>query len=583
MSLSSVAIRRPVFITMLALLLVVLGVIGLQRLGTDLYPDVSFPVVAITVVYKGAGPSEIETQVAKPLEDAVAGISGVDILHSWSRENVGTVMVQFHLQTNLDRAVQDVRDKVAGVAGALPKGADAPVISRVDISAQPILTYAVSASLASATLHKALEDKLKPTLAQLDGVAEVRLLGGDVREIHVDLDLDKTRAAGLSPQEVAQRIGSENLNLPAGRLRVGSSELTIRAIGEFPDVKALAELPIARSATGSQVRLGEIAEVTDGVVERRTLARLNGKDAILVEVVKQPGSNTVEVSDSVKRKLAEVGPTLGPAFKATLLIDQSQLIRENAREVWIALVFGGAMAVLIILMFLLDPRGTFISALALPTSVIGTFFVMYLFGYTLNQMTLLAMSLAIGLLIDDAVVVREAITRRLDQGEDPFHAAEHGTRDVGLAVLATTLSLVAVFIPVAFMPGIVGQFFKQFGITISAAVLISLFISFTLDPMLSARLVKQRERGVEVSHGPIGRVFLRAFEGTERLYARLLGWVLDHKIVTGLLAVALLALALFASRNLGAEFLSPEDHGQFLVNLKLPAGANLEATTAQTA
>jgi hydrophobic/amphiphilic exporter-1 (mainly G- bacteria), HAE1 family len=583
MSLSDVAIHRPIFTAMLAVCLVVLGVMGLKRLGTDLYPDVSFPVVVVTTIYKGAGPGEIETQVVKPIEDAVAGISSIDKIHSFSRENAGIVVVQFKLSANLDRSVQEVRDKVAGVVGQLPREADLPIVGRVDISAAPILTYAVSASLNSQTLRKRIEDRVKPSLAQIEGVAEVRLSGGDVREIQVDVDLAKAKSAGVSPLELAQRIGAENLNLPAGRMTLGPIEMTVRSLGEFKNVDEIRNLPVAKSATGAQVTLDQIATVRDGVQDRRTLARLNSVDAIVVEVVKQPGSNTVEVSDQVKAKLAELAPVLGDGFKATLLIDQSLLIRENAKEVWVALIFGGAMAILIILMFLLDPRGTFISSLALPTSVVGTFFVMYVLGYTLNQMTLLALSLAIGLLIDDAVVVREAITHRLDQGEDPFDAASKGVKDVGLAVLATTLSLVAVFVPVAFMPGIVGQFFKQFGITISAAVILSLFISFTLDPMLSARLVKARRPGEERHENRVARTLREAFESTERFYGRILRWVLSHKWMTAGMAVALFVLSMAAAKNLGGEFVPVEDHGQFIVDLELPGPASLSETTQRAA
>ncbi|RJS23955.1 AcrB/AcrD/AcrF family protein [Corallococcus sp. H22C18031201] len=583
MILSDVSIRRPVFTAMLSLCLIVLGVMGLKRLGTDLYPDVSFPVVVVNTLYKGAGPGEIETQVIKPVEDAVAGISGVDKIHSWSRENLGTVVVQFTLSTNLDSAVQDVRDKVAGIANKLPQDADAPIIGRVDISATPILTYAVSAQMKSQDLRKLIDDRIKPALAQLAGVAEVRITGGDTREIQVDIDLDKARSVGVSPLEIAQRVGQENLNLPAGRLQLGPSELTVRSLGQFHDVEELRRLPVAKSKTGAQVRLDEIATVTDGVAERRTTARLNGNDAVILEIVKQPGSNTVAVSDAVKGTLAKMGKAVGQGFTSTLLIDQSELIRENAKEVWVALVFGGAMAVLIILMFLLDPRGTFISALALPTSVIGTFFVMYVLGYTLNQMTLLALSLAIGLLIDDAVVVREAITHRLEQGEDPMSAASNGTRDVGLAVLATTMSLVAVFVPVAFMPGIVGQFFKQFGITISMAVLISLFISFTLDPMLSARLAKARKPGEVHTENAVMGMLRRFLDGTERFYARILGWVLANKWKTVAITVVVLVLSFGAASRLGAEFIGAEDRSQFLVDLQLPDSASLEETRSRTA
>src|SRR5256885_15113987 len=275
MSLSDVAIKRPVFTSMMSVCLLVLGVMGLKRLGPDLSPDVSFPVVTVTTVYRGAGPGEIENQVVKPIEDAVAGISGIDKIHSFSRENAGVVLVQFKLSENLDRAVQEVRDKVALATAKLPKDADAPVISRVDIGAAPILTYAASAKLPSQRLRKLIEDRLQPALQQLEGVAEVRVTGGDVREIQIDVDLDKAKAAGTSPFEIAQRIGAENLNLPAGRLSLGPSELTVRTLGEFQNVEEIQNLPIATSKTGSQVRLGEGVRGSDCGAGRQANARLD--------------------------------------------------------------------------------------------------------------------------------------------------------------------------------------------------------------------------------------------------------------------------------------------------------------------
>ncbi|MBX7116513.1 MAG: efflux RND transporter permease subunit [Myxococcaceae bacterium] len=579
MTLSDVSIRRPVFITMLSVLLLVMGVMGLRGLGTDLFPDVSFPVVVVTTVYKGAGPAEIEQQVVKPIEDSVAGISGVDMIHSWSRENVSIVVVQFKLSVSLDKAVQEVRDKVALTQSLLPKEADLPKVGKVDVSAAPVLTYAASAKLSSQELRKLVEDKLEPALAQLDGVAEIRITGGDKREIRVDIDLEKAKAAGLAPLQIAQQIGMENVDIPAGQLELGPTELTVRALGQLRTVDELRDLPMTSNAMSAQVKLGEIATVTDGVADRRTLARLNGTEAIIVEIVKQPGKNTLAVSDAVKARIAEIEPTMGNGFHASALIDQSLLIKENAKEVWVALIFGGAMAILIILVFLLDLRGTLISSLALPTSVVGTFFVMYLLNYSLNQMTLLALSLAIGLLIDDAVVVREAITHRLDRGESPRRAASLGTKDVGLAVLATTMSLVSVFIPVAFMSGIVGQFFKQFGITISAAVLISLFISFTLDPMLSSRFAKTRNPHEKRTENAIARVLRLSFEATERFYERLLGWVLANKVKTSLLTLAVLVASMVGASRLGAEFVPAEDRSQFMVDLELGDGASLLETT----
>ncbi|WNG54351.1 efflux RND transporter permease subunit [Archangium gephyra] len=583
MFLSDVSIRRPVFTAMMSLCLIVLGVMGYTRLGTDLFPDISIPVVVVNTIYKGAGPGEIETQIIKPVEDAVAGISGVDKIHSFSRENVGTVIVQFKLSANLDRSVQEVRDKVSGITNKLPQEADVPVVGRVDISAVPVLTYAASAEVDSRAVRKIIEDKLKPALAQMEGVADVRINGGDVREIQVDVDLDKARAVGVSVMDIGQRIGQENLDLPAGRLQLGPTELTVRSLGQFKSVDELRQLPVAQSRTGTQVRLEEIATITDGAAERRTTARLNSNDAVILEVIKQPGSNTVAVSDAVKKAMDTVVPTLGHGFQTRLLIDQSVDIRENAHEVWVALLFGGAMAVLIILMFLLDPRGTFISSLALPTSVIGTFFVMYALGYSLNQMTLLALSLAIGLLIDDAVVVREAITHRLENGEDPVSAASNGTKDVGLAVLATTFALVAVFVPVAFMPGMVGQFLQQFGITISVAVLISLFISFTLDPMLSARLAKQRQAGEHHQENAVASAIRRFLDGSERVYSNILRWVLDHKWLTTGITVLVMVVSFGAASRLGMEFISAEDRSQFIVQLILPDASSLDQTATRVA
>jgi hydrophobe/amphiphile efflux-1 (HAE1) family protein len=566
---------------MLSVGLIVLGVLGLSRLGTDLFPDVSFPFVAVTTVYRGAGPAEIEQQVTKPLEDAVAGIAGVESIQSISRENVSLVFVQFKLTVPLDRAVQEVRDKVGSVQQLIPREAEVPKVARVDFGAAPILTYAVSADMQSSQLRQLLKDKLEPALAQLDGVAQVRIIGGDVREIRVDIDLDRAKTAQIAPAQIAERIGLENLDVPAGRLDLGPTELNVRSLGQFKNIDELRALPIVRNQNGTQVRLDEVATVNDGVGERRSIARLNGKDSVVVDIIKQPGSNTIEVSKLVRARMVEMTPVIGQGFKASVIIDNSTVIEENTKEVWVALLFGGLMAIVIILIFLLDARGTMISALALPTSVMGTFFVMYLLGYTLNQMTLISLSLAIGLLIDDAVVVREAITHRLEQGEKPMDAAANGTRDVYLAVLATTLSLVAVFVPVAFMPGIVGQFFKQFGVTMSVAVVISLFISFTLDPMLSARFSKQREKGAAHRENAVARFLRLSFEAMERLYAKALTWSVRHRLATAGLILATLVAAggAMVAGGLGVDFVSPEDRSQFMVDLKLPEGASLNETS----
>lgn len=573
MTLSDLSIKRPVFTSMLSLLLVVLGALGVSSLGTDLFPDVSLPFVSVTTIYRGAGPSEIESQINKPIEDVVAGIQGIDNIQSFARENVGIVLVQFKLSVSNDKAVQEVRDKVAGVQG-LPRDADVPKVAKIDLGAAPVLTYAVNADMESSKLRQLISDRLEPALAQLEGVAQVRAVGGDVREIRIDIDMDKAKAAGVAPGQIAEKVGMENVDVPAGRFDLGPTELTVRSLGQLSSIDELAALPISRNPqNGTQIRLDEVATVTDGIADRRTIARLNGKEAVIVEIVKQPGSNTVEVAKAAKAKMEQIIPEMGHGFGASLLIDSSITIEENAKEVWVALIFGGFMAVLIILIFLLDVRGTIISSLALPTSVIGTFFVMYMLDYSLNQMTLLALSLAIGLLIDDAVVVREAITHRLENGESPADAASNGTKDVFLAVLATTFSLVAVFVPVAFMPGIVGKFFKQFGLTISAAVIISMFISFTLDPMLSARFSKTRDHSKK--ENAIAGVLRRSFEAMERFYGRLLKWTLSHPWLTAGVTLLIVGLAGLAATRLGNDFMAPEDRSTFTVQLKLPEGSSV--------
>jgi multidrug efflux pump subunit AcrB len=444
-----------------------------------------------------------------------------------------------------------------------------------------VLVFSASGVGDPIALRELLDDQVRPRLEQIEGVAAVRVVGGHEPEVSVELFQDRLTQLGIGADAVLQRIASEHLDLPGGRYLAGPSEIGVRVKGEFADADQLRRMPVAAAADGSQVRLADVALVRRGAKEPRTLVRTNGAEAVAVEVVKQAGANSVAVANAAKARLPELEKQLG--FKAAVLIDQSGIIEANAHEVWIAIFFGGAMAILIILLFLLDLRGTFISALALPTSVVGTLFAMYALGYSLNQLTLLGLSLAIGLLIDDAVVVRESITRRLDAGDDPATAASRGTQEIALAVMATTLTLVAVFVPVAFMQGIVGQFFRQFGLTITFAVLISLFVAFTLDPMLSARLVKRRVPGQEAREAGARRFLRRLFERNDRLYARGLDWVLRHRWKTAGAAVLLFAVSLGIGSRLGSEFLSREDRGEFIVNLEFPPGTSLATTSARSA
>lgn len=581
MTLSDVAIRRPVFTAMMSVALLVLGLLGYRRLGTDLYPDVSFPFVTVTTVYPGASPTDIEEAVTRPIEDAVSSIAGVDRVFSMSREDVSLVFVQFKLSVPLAEGVQNVRDKVGVAQGELPLGSRAPVIAQFDVAAQPVVVFSAAAGADATALRERLDDRVRPRLEQLDGVAAVRILGGGVPEITVELFRDRLAALGLTPDAVFQRIRAEHLDLPGGRLPSGTAEVGIRVKGEFASVEALRAMPVATAPGGSLVRLGEVALVRQGVAEPRTLVRTDGVEAVAVEVVKQAGANSAAVANAVKALL----PALQQehAFRAQVLIDQAVVIEANAHEVWVAIWFGGAMAILIILLFLLDLRGTFISALALPTSVIGTLFAMYAMGFSLNQLTLLGLSLAIGLLIDDAVVVRESITRRLEAGEPPAEAASKGTAEIALAVMATTFTLVAVFVPVAFMQGITGQFFRQFGLTITVAVLISLFVAFTLDPMLSARLARARAPGEHrVDHPLVARV-RAGLDALDRAYARSLAWVLAHRRLTVAGALLLFLGSLAVGGSLGSEFVPADDRSQLVVTFEYPPGTSLATTSRRSA
>jgi hydrophobe/amphiphile efflux-1 (HAE1) family protein len=583
MTLSEVAIRRPVFTTMVSLGIVVLGIMSFFRLGVNLFPDVEFPVVTVTTIYPGASPTEIESQVTEKIEDAVVSIAGVNRIQSFSNESVSNVVIFFDLDADPMESATQVRERVAQVRALLPREVEAPTVARVDIGAAPIMLYTLSGGSDVQALREYARDELRPILEQLDGVASIRVLGGRERQVNVLLDLDRVQAMGLTPLAIVERIRMENLSVPGGGFDEGDRRIAVRTLGELTSVDELRDLPIGNGPGGSLVRLRDVAQIEDGFEEVSTIVRANGEPAVVFEVLKASGSNTVEVAEKVRERVSTLEMPEG--FSAAVIVDQSQFILENAHEVEVALLFGGAMAILVILLFLLDLRSTFISGLALPTSILGAFFLMYLLDFTLNMMTLLGLSLAIGLLIDDSIVVRENIMKHLERGEDPFTAAEKGTREITLAVIATTATLCAVFVPVAFTSGIVGQFFREFGLTIAGATIISTWVAFTLDPMLSARMARKVQAGQSFHEADQGffrfikRPLLNFYESLDAVYAGLLRWILKRRITMA--AGLILAFgALFGSCALvplmGSEFTSPEDRGMFNVDIDLPAGTRLE-------
>lgn len=579
MNLADVAIKRPVFTVMMSLALMVLGFMSLSRLGVDLFPDINFPIVVVNTVYPGASPEEVERLVTRPIEDSLAGVTGMDRIKSTSRDSVSTVVAQFKLEADIKQASADVREKVAGVRGRLPRDVEDPIINRVDANASPIMLYSVSGNAPSEDLRTYTEDVLKPALETIEGVAAVNVNGGREREIQVELSNSKLQALNLTPAAIAQIITSENMDVPSGRFTANNQETSIRAKGQFTRPEELGEIVLPIPGM-NPVKLKEVAEIKDGFKEQRTRNRVNGQPAVVFEIIKQAGTSTLSITAAVEKKLAKLQTSLPPSYKVTKLLDSSLYIQENTHEVEIAIIYGGAMAILIIFLFMLDWRSTLISAMALPTSVVATFLAMDMMGFTLNMMSLLALSLAIGLLIDDAVVVRENIFRHMEMGKDPMRAASDGTKEIALAVLATTLTIVAVFLPVGFTSGMIGQFFKQFGLTIAAAVMVSLFVAFTLDPMLSARLVKPIEHNQhELDHAhPIKGPILRFYESLDRGYREILAWSLSHRAMVAVVATMMFFGSLYLVKYMGMEFFPKPDRGQFMVFVQLPAGTSIDAT-----
>ncbi len=574
MKLADVSIRRPVLATVMVSALLVFGLVAYPRIGVDLMPDVDFPFVTITAIYPGASPETVESKVVDKIEEAVNTVNGIKMLKSSSMENVGFVIVQFELERKADEAIQDVRDKVSGILRDLPSDLDPPVIAKFDINAMPILDLAISGPMATRDLTRIADKQIKQHLQTIPGVGEVLLVGGQDREIHVWIDPARLASHYLSVTDVMQALAIQNIEIPGGRLDVGQDEFVVKTRGQVKDAQELGDV-IITAALGAPVRIRDVARVEDGAEERRSHSAIDGVSAVALRISKQSGANTVEVAEAVKAEVERLRSQLPEGVSISMPRDNSKFIAEAIGDVRFDLVFGAALAVLIVFAFLRDWRATFISALALPTSVIATFGFMKWLGFTFNQLTMLALSLSIGILIDDAIVVIEAIHRHMEKGKSAMQAAHDATKEIGLAVMATTASILAVFVPVATMKGIIGRFFYQFGVTVAFAVAVSLFVAFTLTPMLSARLLKPHAG----ADWRVARWIGRALDAVDHAYQVLLGAALRHRVVTLTAAVVTLALTLLLVPLLKIEFFPQMDQGQLRVAVEMPAGRGLEATT----
>jgi hydrophobic/amphiphilic exporter-1 (mainly G- bacteria), HAE1 family len=577
--LSDTSIKRPIFTAMIMMAIVVFGAVMYQKLSVDLFPKVDFPIVTVTVVYPGADPETMETKVADPIEEAVNSLSGIDQLRSTSLEGVAQVFVQFDLGIDLDVAAQDVRDRVASVVKDLPVGIDPPVVEKLDLGAAPIMQIAVSGPAEQTELANYAEDVLRPGLERIDGVGQLEIVGGREREAHVFVQPDKLRTYGLTVLDVVGALKNQNVDLPGGRVTRGSEELVIRTNAQASTVKDLESVILRANPGSAPIRVRDVAEVEDGYEELRSMAQVDGKGAIAVVLRKQSDANTIVVANAVKKELPRLTKLAPPGTNVEVLVDNSKNIKNSVETVELDLMLGAVLAIAIIFLFLRDWRATFISALALPTSVIGTFAFVKAMGFTLNMMTTLALSLSIGILIDDAIVVIENIVRHLTElKESAREAAQKATAEIGLAVLATTMSIVAVFVPVAFMEGMVGQFFFEFGLTVAFAVLLSLFVSFTLTPMLSARMLHAHD-------GPrtgLSGLIERALNMLDNAYRHIIRFALNQRLLTLIVAIASLVGAFSLVPKLGFEFIPAEDRGQFVINVELPTGSSLSQAAEMT-
>ena len=585
MFLSNLSIKRPVFATMMMLALVVLGLFSLRRLKLDDMPDVDLPFVMIQVRYPGASTEAVEREVTKKIEEAVNPIEGVDRIESSSLEGFSTIFIQFTLQTKVMNAQADVRSALDGIRGDLPDEIDPPVVSRFDFRQNPIVSLALSGQgWALRDLTQLATETISRRLETVDGVGSVTVVGGLEREIHIMLLPARMDALGVSPDMVIAALRRENMDTPAGRVEQGNAEQLVRVKGRITDPKDFATIAVT-TRNGVPVRLGEVARVEDAQEEERTLAEFSGKRAIGIDIRKVSGANTVDVANGIKLVMAQLNGELPAGVRLEVVRDNSKWIKDSLADVQLALMLGALLTVLIVFIFLNSWRSTVITGLTLPVSIISAFLVIYAMNFTINTLTLMALSLAVGILIDDAIVVRENIVRHVEHGEDHYTAAKEATSEIGFAVFATTMSILAVFVPVAFMGGIVGRFFFQFGITIAFAVAVSLFVSFTLDPMLSSLWYDPQAAG-HAERGPVGKR-LEAFNGrvrdVGRWYRGVIAWSLDHRgAVLGIAATAFAAaMALMAVGAVGGQFAPTTDRSELLVSIQTPVGSSVAYTRAK--
>ncbi len=580
MTISEVCIKRPVFTWVLVAIPVVLGVVSYSRLGVDLFPNVDFPVCSVTTVLNGASVEEMETSVTKPIEDIINTISGIEELRSTTTEGVSIVAVQFQLSKNGDVGTQEVRDKISSILAQLPEGTTTPVVNRFDTDSMPIMTIAVSGRRDFREVTEIARKRLKERLETVDGVGAISLVGGRTRAMSIEVDTDKLAGYGLSIEDVKLALQRQNVEAPGGRVDQGARELVVRTLGRLNSEREFNDL-IIKNVGGYPIRVRDVGRAIDDIEEPRTTARLDGDNAISLVVRKQSGSNTVAVVDKLKQRLATIAPSLPDDIRAEVIRDQSRFIKKSIHEVQIHLILAAFLVSGTIMLFIRDWRTTLIATMAIPTSIVPTFAFMSLMGYTLNNITMLGLILAIGVVIDDAVVVHENIFRHMEEhGLNAMEAARIGTREITLPVLATSLSLIVIFVPIAFMGGIIGRFFSSFGLTVAFAIAMSLFVSFTLTPMLCSRFLKLEPAG----DGPPKSKSGFFYKLMDRSYGALLWFSIRPAGIVLVLVLTTVVIfspvPLVMTGLLQISLIPRDDQSEYEVQIMTPEGYTLSRTEA---
>jgi hydrophobic/amphiphilic exporter-1 (mainly G- bacteria), HAE1 family len=571
MWISDLSIRRPVLAVMVIGALVALGWVSLQRIGVDLFPRVEFPYVTVQTVLEGASPDAIEIDVTDPIESQVNTISGIKSLASQSFEGASQIIIEFGLSENGDVKAQDVRDKVNLALRDLPTDAEQPIIQKIDPDAEPILSVMLSGDMPMRDLTEFADKTIKERLQRVSGVGQVTILGGRKRQIRVWLDADKMRAYGVTADDVINALKRENADLPGGNLQLAGerTEFGVKTKGEVKTVAEFNDIVVSFRQLGLPTLLGDVARIEDGAEDERTFATLNGKPGISLEVRRQSGQNTLQVAKAVKAEVQALRGLLPAGIDMVVARDISLFIEDTVNDVGFDIFLGIVLVIIITMAFLLDFRATIIVAIAMPTSLIATFFAFYVAGFTLNNLTLMAFSVAVGLLVDDAIVVLESIHRKLEEGLPPDEAASKGTAQVAVAVMAGTWAVVAVFVPIAFMDGVVGRFFYQYGLAIVFSVLVSLLVSLTLTPALCSKFLSK------LHLGPFARRIEAFHQGLEEFYRRVLHWALDHRWSVLGLGLATIVVGVILARGIPFDFQAKTDRSEFLTQIDLPFGTGI--------